>query len=193
MTLGLFPLPKFLNHDNRSIISTIAFIAFIAICCHDFFMKATQAKPRSKAATPLSSDELGLTQRSRGIFASHTDKKGRVTLQITHGRAKESLIIPAAAARLFDDILGQLSKGNMVSVMSEQREISTQQAADLLNVSRPYIVGLLDGGQIPFRKVGTHRRVYTKDVITYKNAIDSQRERTLTKLAKQAQELKMGY
>ena len=156
-------------------------------------MKRTLAKPRSTAVSPLSSDELGLAQRSRGIFARHTDKKGRVMLHIQEGKAKESLIIPAAAARLFQDILAQMSEGNMVSVMTQQGELTTQQAADLLNVSRPYLVGLLDGGHIPFRKVGTHRRIYTKDVIAYKKAVDGERSRALNDLAKQAQELNMGY
>ena len=156
-------------------------------------MKRTLAKPRSTAVSPLSSDELGLAQRSRGIFARHTDKKGRVMLHIQEGKAKESLIIPAAAARLFQDILAQMSEGNMVSVMTQQGELTTQQAADLLNVSRPYLVGLLDGGHIPFRKVGTHRRIYTKDMIAYKQAVDGKRSRALNELAKQAQDLNMGY
>lgn len=114
-------------------------------------------------------------------------------LHIQEGKAKESLIIPAAAARLFQDILAQMSEGNMVSVMTQQGELTTQQAADLLNVSRPYLVGLLDGGHIPFRKVGTHRRIYTKDMIAYKQAVDGKRSRALNELAKQAQDLNMGY
>ena len=156
-------------------------------------MKSTLAKPRSHVASPLSSDELGLAKRSRGIFARHTNKKGQVMFMIQEGKAKESLVIPATAARLINDILSQMAEGNMVSIMTEQGELTTQQAADLLNVSRPYLVGLLDGGHIPFRKVGTHRRIYTKDVIAYKKGVDSERGRALTELAKQAQELNMGY
>ena len=156
-------------------------------------MKATQTKPRSTATSPLSSDELGLAQRSSSIFARHTDKRGRLTFQIREGKEKESVVIPAAATRLFKDILTQMSEGNTVTILPLQVELTTQQAADLLNVSRPYLIGLLDGGKIPFRKVGTHRRIFAKDVLDYKRAIDADRNRALSELARQAQDLKMGY
>lgn len=156
-------------------------------------MKTTQANPRSTAVSPLNSDELGLAQRSKSIFARHTDKRGRLTFQIREGKEKESVVIPAAAARLFKDILTQLSEGNTVTIMPRQVELTTQQAADLLNVSRPFLIGLLDGGKIPCRKVGTHRRISAKDVLGYKRAIDADRNRALNELAKQAQDLNMGY
>ena len=156
-------------------------------------MKTAPVKPRTTATSPLSSDELGLAQRSRSIFARHTDKRGRLTFQIREGKEKESVVIPAAAARLFKDILTQMSEGNTVTIMPLQVELTTQQAADLLNVSRPYLIGLLDGGKIPCRKVGTHRRIYAKDVLDYKRANDAVRTHSLNELAKQAQELNMGY
>jgi hypothetical protein len=91
-------------------------------------MKTTQAKPRS--TSPLSSDELGLAQRSKSIFARHTDKRGRLTFEIREGKEKESVVIPAAVARLFEDILTQMSEGNTVTIMPLQVEMTTQQAAD---------------------------------------------------------------
>ncbi len=154
-------------------------------------MKTAQAKPRATA--PLDSDELSLAQRSRNIFARHIDKRGRLTFQIEEGKKKESVIVPAAVAHAFEYILAQASEGNAVTILPQRVELTTQQAAELLNVSRPYLVGLLDGGKIPSRKVGTHRRVYAKDVLDYKRVIDAERNRTLDELAKQAQELNMGY
>lgn len=156
-------------------------------------MKAIQPKIRNSSALPFSSDELNLARRSGSIMARHTDKRGRLTFQIHKGKAKESLVIPAAAARLFKAILAQMSKGNAVTIMPLQIELTTQQAAGLLNVSRPYLIGLLDTGKISCRKVGTHRRIYAKDVLNYKRVIDSERDRSLNELAKQAQELNMGY
>ncbi len=72
-------------------------------------------------------------------------------------------------------------------------KLTTQKAADLLNVSRPYLVGLLKSGKIPYHKVGTRRRVHAQDVLAYKTSIANQRLKTLETLSKQAQHLKMGY
>ncbi len=86
-----------------------------------------------------------------------------------------------------------MSQGKAVKILSIKQELTTSEAADLLNVSRAYFVGLLDSGQIPYRKVGARRRVLLEDIIAYKNSIDSGREQTLAELANQAQELRMGY
>jgi excisionase family DNA binding protein len=71
--------------------------------------------------------------------------------------------------------------------------MTTQEAANFLHVSEPFLVGILEVGHIPFRKVGTRRRVRFQDVLTYKQTIDAQREQALDALTAQAQELGMGY
>jgi excisionase family DNA binding protein len=98
-----------------------------------------------------------------------------------------------SAVKLLTEILTQMSEGNAVTLTSVHSELTTQEAADLLNVSRPYLVGLLDENKIPHRKVGNRRKVLSKDILAYKKNIDQKRMKTLDELAKQSQELDLGY
>lgn len=88
-----------------------------------------------------------------------------------------------------------MADGNSIALLlsDNKTEISTQQAAELLGTSRPYIVSLLEKGEIPFTKVGTHRRIQLKDLIAYKQKIKKNRADKLGFLAAQAQDLNMGY
>jgi excisionase family DNA binding protein len=91
------------------------------------------------------------------------------------------------------DILAEIAQGHAVSVLSVRTELTSQQAAELLNVSRPYMIRLLEEGKIPFRLVGQHRRVRLDDIMAYKRKDDDVRRRIADELTADAQELGMGY
>lgn len=119
-------------------------------------------------------------------------------------RAKDSLVkvslndgtelaLPKAVRELLVRILTEVSHGNMVNLVQVHAELSTQEAANLLNVSRPHLIELLERGDIPYHKAGSHRRIKYSHLRDYQSKHESAREEAMAELAKQAQELGMGY
>jgi len=101
--------------------------------------------------------------------------------------------VPRESFELFTQILAQMANGNAVTLVPVHAELTTQQAADMLNVSRPFLVRLLDEGVIPYRMVGTHRRVRADDVIKHQQATYDQSKKALDELSRIAQKEKLGY
>jgi excisionase family DNA binding protein len=113
-------------------------------------------------------------------------KPGKARLRGPHG---EEMIIPHSLYTALLQAVKQLMSGRAISIVPVTAELTTQQAADMLNVSRPFVVKLLEEGAIPFHKAGTHRRVYLHDVLAYKRKRDQEAEKALGRLVAEAQEL----
>ncbi len=138
--------------------------------------------------------EVNLAQESSLRLASMLGEQSEYQIQLVdNGHRSEALTIPAVAMRLLVEALSEIASGHAVTLLPIHTALSTQQAAELLNVSRPYLIGLLEAGEIPFHKVGAHRRVRLRDVLAYKEASDTARLAVLDELVEQAQRLNMGY
>jgi excisionase family DNA binding protein len=150
---------------------------------------------QSVAVTPTADEALLARESSRQLsrlLASKPPKALRVFVA-PEDNSEESISIPVSALGLLIEILSEMANGNAVTIIPVHAELTTQQAADLLNVSRPYLIEQLEKGLIPYRNVGTHRRVMFKDLMAYKETIDKNRLRALDELSAQAQELGLGY
>lgn len=101
--------------------------------------------------------------------------------------------LPDAARQILSRVLAEMAGGRALSVMPVEAELTTSRAASLLNVSRPYLSRLLDTGKIPFRLVGTHKRVRLSELKAYRERQDKESYAALAELQAQAQELNMGY
>ncbi|NLY14732.1 MAG: excisionase family DNA-binding protein [Gammaproteobacteria bacterium] len=129
---------------------------------------------------------------SRALSKYADADRVQLSLRGSNGET-DDMVLSGAVLQLLLDVLAEMSKGNAVSLIPHHQEVSTQEAANLLNVSRPFLVGLLESGKIPFRKVGTHRRVLLTDIQSYKQGIAKDRSEALDELAALSQEEGMGY
>lgn len=103
------------------------------------------------------------------------------------------LRLPKAVNDLLYHLLTEMAHGNAVTLFPIHAELTTQEAADYLNVSRPYLVRLLEEGKVKFHMVGTHRRVKFRDLDAFRKSTEEERQRVMDELAAQAQDLGMGY
>lgn len=131
--------------------------------------------------------EIMLARQTKEILAPRIGPE--ITVDLKTLLDYPTVRIPAAAARLLVQILDEMSRGNAVKIVPVHAELTTQEAADLLNVSRPTLIQMLNQNLIPYRKVGTHRRIPFVKAIEYKKKLRSDRLETLAKLVAYDQEL----
>ncbi len=147
-----------------------------------------------ETVAPSEADAVLARECSRLLASHKLELHSSIRLQLfDDGEPAETMTVPASALRLFVHLLTEMSQGNAVTLIPTHAELTTQQAADLLNVSRPYVVKLLDEGKIPSRTVGKYRRVRFDDLMDYKRKDDEARAKVLNQLSADAQELGMGY
>ena len=142
---------------------------------------------------PTTTHDLALARDSGERLARAVSTTPNASLTISVGTSSDPITLPPSAAKLLIYGLAELAKGHDVRLLPVHAELTTHEAAELLNLSRPYVVRLLDDGKIHSHKVGTHRRVRLDDVLAYKSELDADRLDALKKLVAEAQELDLGY
>jgi len=145
------------------------------------------AKPTSIPALP-SEDEVLLARQTSRALASRKQTPKPLRLRMLDDPTG-TIRIPAPAVRMLIHILEEMARGNAVSLIPVHAELTTQEAADMLNISRPSLIQLLEEGKIAFRKVGTHRRIRLNALLKYKRQADADRRAALADLAAYDQEL----
>jgi excisionase family DNA binding protein len=150
--------------------------------------------PNPQLKLPTAKDAEEARQALRALGRILSSKKARAIHVRPDGNGHAvSVIVPRAAFELFLEILGQMANGNAVTIVPVHAELTTQQAAELLNVSRPYLVQLIEDGKIPARKVGAHRRIRAEDLVAYKRTEEARRKEILDELTAEAEKRGLGY
>ncbi len=129
-----------------------------------------------------------LAKETRLVLASRTLTVESLQLRMVDAPGG-TVTLPASAVRMLVHILEEMARGKAVTLLPVHAELTTQEAADLLNISRPSLIQLLDGGHIAYRRVGTHRRVRFEALMAYERRADAERRAVLAELAAYDQEL----
>ena len=140
--------------------------------------------------------EAGLARDASALLKGMVDKRLGVQLRFEPADGvsdAETVALPDVVARMLLHILDEMAHGNAVALVPLHAELTTQQAADMLNVSRPFVVRLIEGGRLPHRMVGTHRRVRVDDLMVYKQSADRDRDVALLELAEETRRLGLDH
>lgn len=143
---------------------------------------------------PTAEEALLARSCSQGLSAVIDTKSEAQDFTLTDREGvSHKVSIPVSALRLFVELLTELGEGNMVKLVPVHAELTTQEAADLLNISRPTLIKLLDEAAVPYHRTGNRRKILFSDLQEYKKQIEKARLSALNELSALDQELGMGY
>ncbi|MFY2508858.1 helix-turn-helix domain-containing protein [Vibrio pectenicida] len=147
-------------------------------------------------ATPLPSDEeIALARLGSQELSAVMEMNGEAqTINVVDksGRTHE-VTLPSSVLSMMIEMMTQLGQGNSVRITPIHAELTTQEGADMLNMSRPTFIKLLDSEEIPYSRTGNRRKVAYADLMAYKNQLEDNRLAALAELSELDQEMDMGY
>ncbi len=156
---------------------------------------SSSSRSLTPAVVPSEADRTLARDSARDLSLLLGRKPGTTSLNVAvrGGKQPDAIPVPASALPLIADMLAQLARGRAVTIIPLDSELTTQQAADFLGVSRPHFVKMLDRKELPFRKVGSHRRVLFADLTDFKAKKVAARRKALDEMVSEAQKLGLGY
>lgn len=137
-------------------------------------------------------EETRKASEAISVMARALTDAGGLPINVCDDGGEVRIELPPAVGQLLLDLLAHIARGEMVTFVPYEAELTTQKAADLLNVSRPFLTKLLESGKIPFHRVGSHRRVRVDDLLAYKKRRDGERASALKELQRLGQEYDAG-
>ncbi|MEO1386702.1 MAG: helix-turn-helix domain-containing protein [Cyanobacteria bacterium J06634_6] len=136
-----------------------------------------------------SEEDARLSKESSRVLSAHIGDSAAQLKVVEKDGSEQAVAIPASAYQLLVDVLTQMSQGNAVTLIPVHAELTTQEAADFMNVSRPYLIKQIEAGELACRKVGRHRRIRFDDLVAYKKQTDADRARAIDEMVALSEEM----
>ena len=154
----------------------------------------TQEKSRALFAPVLSQAESEIAKVAERLLMESLDHSRAAVIKVECDNGEMPAVeVPPQALRLIAQLLGAMSERKPIMLMPAKQELSTVEAANFMNVSRPFIIKEIDEGRIPYRMVGTHRRIQFDDLKKYAEEMRAQQKNALDRMAENARELGLDY
>lgn len=154
----------------------------------------TLEKARQVLPPPMSPRDIEMARVAQRCIMEALDHSRAVSITLTTDTGEHPVVeVPPAALKLIGQLLGAMSEGRPISLVASSQEFSTVEAAHFLNVSRPFVIKEIDAGRLPYRMVGTHRRVAFEDLIAYARRMRERQEVALERMVENARELGLEY
>lgn len=164
----------------------MAMLLLVPLPKRNELMASIPTSQRILSATPAEQPELAKVVD----LLAHLDTSGERKTRLV-GPDGEGIVLPASAFEALRAVVSGMAQGMAMTLIPSGRELTTQEAADILRISRPSVIRLLEDGTIPFHKVGTHRRIDVEDVLAYRAERNEQRRAALRELTEISEEI--GY